>query len=776
MKYCLKEMKETDWPVLREYRGKDLRRIRMPLGGIGTGKVSLCGTGGLRSFEIRNAPEKDFTPRQESVCPAFVLRVEDASGVVAARLLEGPIDTSEYEGWSGCPVPNHGYPRFASAVFKAAYPLAQVELDDPGMPVRATLEAMNPLVKGDAEASGMPVALLRWRLVNTGSAALRATVAAAMPNPCGGTLSQSAAGTDSLRAVVLRGNADAPGTERPFSRETGEFAVSVPRVVGEISVGARISDAGWSDGLDQFWRRLVSRGDVGDMEGTRECHFGLLAATVSLAPGETAEIPFVLSWRFPNRSAWERSENGFFAENEFVGNHYCQVWPDALSAADAFLARLPELERETVAFVRSVAEAPGVPETVREAALFNLSTLRSPTCFRTVDGHFFGWEGIHDTHGLCYGNCLHVWGYEHALVDIWPSLAKDMCELSFLVAMSEEGAISFRIGQPLGREARKLDKAAADGQMQSIVKAWECWSKTGDDAWMARLWPAVRKAVEFCWVAGGWDADRDGVMEGCQHNTMDVNYYGPNPQMEFLYLAALQAAERLAARFEPDSGFAAKCAEMRANGAAWTEANLFNGEWYEHRVATAEGPFHPATEAGWPPQTNLRDPDFQLGAGCLIDQLVGDYAARAAGLDPVADPAHARKATETILARNRREPDAPAFNHMRDFTLAGERSLVMAWYPPDRKPRTPFPYYTETMTGFEYVVAAWLAQTGDFANAEEVVRDIRARFDGEKRNPFDEPECGRHYARALSSWSVFNAFQNGFTPRAEEQSNIHVLR
>ena len=153
-------MKETDWPVLREYRGKDLRRIRMPLGGIGTGKVSLCGTGGLRSFEIRNAPEKDFTPCRESVCPAFVLRVEDASGAVAARLLEGPIDTSEYEGWSGCTAPNHGYPRFAGAVFKAAYPLAQVELDNPGVPVRATLEAMNPLVKGDAEASGMPVALV----------------------------------------------------------------------------------------------------------------------------------------------------------------------------------------------------------------------------------------------------------------------------------------------------------------------------------------------------------------------------------------------------------------------------------------------------------------------------------------------------------------------------------------------------------------------------------------------------------------------------------------
>ena len=757
----------VDWPVLREYHGEHLRRIRMPLGGIGTGQVSLCGTGGLRAFEIRNTAEKTFTPCRESVHPAFVLRTADSSGAVAARLLEGPLDTSEYEGPYGCSAPNHGYPRFPSAVFKVAYPLARVELSDPAMPVRATLEAMNPLVQGDAEASGMPVALLRWRLTNTGSAPISATVAAAMPNPCGGALSQCAAETDSLRAVVFRGNADDSASAKPFHRETGEFAVSLPRGAGDISIGATLFDAGWSDGLDQFWRRFVATGDVGDQTGCRECHFGLLAARVDLAPGETREIPFLYSWRFPNRSAWERTENGFFSDEELVGNHYCHVWPDALSAADAFLARLPELEAKTVAFVRSVAEAPDVPAAIREAALFNLSTLRSPTCFRTADGHFYGWEGVDDTHGSCHGSCTHVWGYEHALVDIWPDLAKDMCELSFFHAMSDNGAISFRIGQPLARQARELGKAAADGQMQCIVKAWECWAKTGDDAWMERLYPTVRKALEFCWTEGGWDADRDGVMEGCQHNTMDVDYYGPNPQMEFLYLAALQAVERLAARFDPDAAFAATCAGLRANGAAWTEANLFNGEWYEHRVASAEGGFHPATKGGWTPQTDLRHPDFQLGPGCLIDQLVGDYAARAAGLDPVADPVHARKATETILARNRREPGAPAFNFMRDFVLAGERSLTMAWYPPERKPKTPFPYYPETMTGFEYVVAAWLAQTGDVANAEEIVRDIRSRYDGNKRNPFDEAECGHHYARALAAWSVFKACEGRTSRRTQ---------
>ena len=751
-------MKTIDWPVLREYRAEKLRRVQMPLGGIGTGQVSLCGNGGLAAFEIRNNAEKKFTPCRQSVHPAFVVRTENAQGQIAARLLEGPLDKSLYEGAFGCAAPNHGYPRFASAVFRVAYPLAQVALEDPSMPVSATLEAMNPLVKGDAEASGMPVALLRWRIANTSADPLRVTVAAAMPNPCGGVLSQEEAASRTLRGIVFRGNADKPGSDKPLNRETGEFALAVPAEAGDVSLGVKVFHAGWSDGLDQFWRRLVAKGDVGDMAGREECHFGMVAVSLDLAPGEARAIPFAYAWRFPNRAQWERTENGFYETVNHVGNHYCQTWPTALSAAETLFARLPELEAGTVSFVRSVADAKAIPAVVREAALFNLSTLRSPTCFRTADGHFFGWEGVGDARGSCYGNCTHVWGYEHALVDLWPDLAKDMRDLEFRHAMADDGAISFRIDQPIDRNARQYGKAAADGQMQCVVKAYECWAKTGDDAWMRALYPSVKKALEFAWAKGGWDADRDGVMEGCQHNTMDVDYYGPNPQMEFLYLAALQAMERLAAKFDDDPSFAASCADLRARGAAWTEANLFNGEWYEHHVVSAEGDFHPATKASWMPFADPSHPDFQLGPGCLIDQLVGDYAARAAGLDPVADYAHARRATETILRRNRREADAPAFNHMRDFTLAGERSLVMAWYPDGRKPKTPFPYYPETMTGFEYVVAAWLAQTGDFAAAEEVVRDIRSRYDGEKRSPFDEAECGHHYARALASWSVFKAF------------------
>ena len=76
-------------------------------------------------------------------------------------------------------------------------------------------------------------------------------------------------------------------------------------------------------------------------------------------------------------------------------------------------------------------------------------------------------------------------------------------------------------------------------------------------------------------------------MEGCQHNTMDVEYYGPNPQMGFLYLGALRAVEQMA-RHLGETHFAEACHQLFKNGSRWLDENLFDGEYYRHRVVTSE--------------------------------------------------------------------------------------------------------------------------------------------------------------------------------------------
>ena len=745
----------AEWPVLKTYEGENLRRVKMPLGGIGTGTISLAGRGALVDWEIRSRPAKGFTP-VSAVAPGFIVRTETPDGKVTARLMEGPVDTESYEAAEGSNGYNHGFPRFARCRFKAAYPLAQVELGDDAVPVAATLEAMNPLVPNDSEESGIPAALLRWRLENRTDGALTVSVCGFMVSPCGGTCVRGNLDAEGLTGVTL-----ASADRTPADDTLGELAFGVASVAGEVSRTTVIGDTNWMVKFDPFWRAFVATGRVADVpseeEGKGERPMAAVSVRLSLRPHETVRVPFAVAWRFPHRRAWtgvDQRQSGAFDAKLDVGNHYAQRFASARAAMEDLFGNLPRYEAETVRFVDGVL-ASKAPAVVKEAALFNLSTLRSATCFRTADGHFFGWEGSYDDRGSCYGSCTHVWGYEHALVDLWPDLAKDMTDLQYGPASAETGHMSFRIGLPLATKARSTIDAA-DGHLQCVIKAYENWRKTGDDAWMRGLYPKIRRSVEFCWIPGGWDADADGVMEGCQHNTMDVEYYGPNPQMEFLYLAALRAAAALA-DFAGDGGFAAKCRALAARGGDWIERNLFNGAYYEHRVTPPSG----AVADGLSTRSakDLSDPDYQLAAGCLVDQLLGDFSSRAVGLGPVVDERHANLALDSILRLNRTSHDGSTYNNMRVYAFPGERSLTMAWYPEGRLPRHPFPYYRETMTGFEYVVAASLAQRGRFREAEEIVRDIRSRYDGRKRNPFDEAECGHHYVRALAAWSVYKAWK-----------------
>lgn len=61
-------------------------------------------------------------------------------------------------------------------------------------------------------------------------------------------------------------------------------------------------------------------------------------------------------------------------------------------------------------------------------------------------------------------------------------------------------------------------------------------------------------------------------------------------------------------------------------------------------------------------------------------------------------------------------------------------------------------------TGIEHQVAAHLLLLGCEKEAKEIAAVSRSRYDGIKRNPFDEYECGHWYARALASYAYLQAY------------------
>jgi uncharacterized protein (DUF608 family) len=781
------------WQSLKEFTGQNLRRVAMPMGGIGTGTVSLGGKGDLRDWEIMNRPGKGFSPQYSFFC----IRIKESNSdkPPIAKILEGPIDESEYEGAYGTKANHHGMPRFRECKFSTTYPFAKVSLGDANCPVDVELNAFNPLIPTDVEMSSLPIAVLEYKVMNTSKEKLEVSIAGNLQNFIGEDGSSTVVanayhpfrdGFEKFRnyntfvtsenvSGILFGSKGVPKDSERY----GTMALSL--VNGqEITYRTAWANYTWGDSLLEFWDDFLEDGKLHNLFATADSIFNESSSTLTpkpgelpapvasisdfrvIEPGKESTFKFVISWNFPNRHAWQSTDYGDISQAQYshdvVGNAYANRSTNAWEAILQVAGKLSVLENRTAGFVNSVTSA-DLPNSIKEAALFNLSTLRSQTFFQTADGHFYGWEGTGDRKGSCHGSCTHVWNYEQATPHLFGSIARDMRELEFLHAMRPDGLMSFRIGLPLEQYAQEWPLAAADGQMGCIIKLYREWKLSGDTEWLRTLWPSAKKALEFAWIPGGWDADQDGVMEGSQHNTMDVEYYGPNPQMGFWYLAALLSCKEMAIA-NRDLEFAAKCQALFDKGSTWIDDQLFNGDYYVHKIIPPKdiNLIFPGLRHHSMGAANLDDPEFQLGQGCLVDQLVGQFLAHICGLGYLAKQDHIRKTLETIYQSNYRNGFFSEFNHMRNYVLGEEKALVMASYPRGDRPKRPFPYFNEVMTGFEYVAAIGMIYEGMNEEAVECIANIRERYDGAKRSPFNEAECGHHYARAMASWGAILAW------------------
>ncbi len=748
------QWRPSEWPVLRSYDEAHLQQVALPLGGIGTGTVSLGGRGELRDWEMMNVPGKgNSTVMTGNDAPLFAIFTKEKDGESATRLLAGPLYPQEYLHYEGRPVNHHGLPRFDHASFDAAYPFGQVNLSDPGMPVKVRIKGFNPLVPGDSQISGLPIAILTYEVTNTSVSELEVAVCGAIRNFIGKDGQDYTLNWKGDRVPVgakdnkneyresgaLKGIQFYSAGVDPEDKAWGNFTLSTDSP-DEVTYRTFTTDNSWSNSMLNFWDDLSDDGLISNPQasirhsvGGDQDPMGALSVKAVLKPGEKHCFNFYLTWNFPNRFAWS-SEN--------VGNYYSTLYPDSWKSAMEFIPKVGEYEKRTLSFVNAFLSS-SYPDVVKEAALFNLAVLRSQTVFRIKDGHMLGWEGVMDHYGSCAGSCTHVWNYEVATPFLFGDLARTMRDVEFRYAMNPDGAMDFRVNLPLGSKPDP-GQIAADGQMGCIMKLYREWQLSGDEAFLREYWPACKSALSFAWKEKGWDGNQDGVMEGSQHNTMDVNYFGPNPQMGFWYMGALRAAEEMAKAMK-DKEFAKKCRSLFEKGSAWMDANLFNGEYYEHKITDPE-------TFEFLPEDSDKIPPFQLGKGCLVDQLVGQYMAHICGLGYLGDKNHIQKTLQSVMKYNYIPDVSGEFNNMRSYVMGHEAALMMASWPKGRL-EVPFPYFPEAMTGFEYCAAVGMIQEGMVDDGLKCIKAIRDRFDGAKRNPFDEPECGKHYARSMASWA-----------------------
>jgi len=748
----------------RTYSGRQLAMIAFPLGGIGTGSISLGGRGQLRDWEIYNRPDKGRTPKY--VLPAIWMKRGNSKPV--AHVLEARL-MPPYAGSSGLGSDNApGLSRLEGASFTGEFPLAHIDFTDSRLPTHVALDAFSPFIPLDGEASGYPVAILRYRVHNPGPGAATVSIAFAIDNPVGrveprgdGRAIESRRDADSLEGLFMS-NPELTKTDP----QNGSFVLSVVKPGdGRVSYLRGWPDAKWWASPNLFWDDFTEDGQLGP-EADKRTQTGALCLQREIPAGADATYTFMLAWHFPNRTAaWSGWTAPKGHENDNLGNHYCVRFADAWEAAREAAARLDDLEKRTRKFVDAMRES-SLPGALRDAVVANVSTLVTQTAFRTADGEFHGFEGCDDHRGCCFGNCTHVWNYETTTQFLFPSFARSLRNASFGFSQDEQGGMRFRQMLPDGID--RFGYAAADGQMGQIIKTYLDWKLCGDTEWLRGLWPHIQKGLSFAWIPGGWDANRDGVMEGVQHNTYDVEFYGPNPLGTIYYLGALRAAEEMA-RALGDNASAADYHALFLKGSAWVDQNLFNGEFYVQHVRGIPSNEIAKATIGDMGSDRPDEPEFQLANGCLADQLIGQYLADVAGLGPLLTPANIRTTLGAIRKYNYRAQLVAHDSVQRVYALNDEPALLVCDYTKSGRPKIPFPYYQEAWTGIEYLVAAQFIQAGMLREGLGTIEDVRRRYDGERRNPWDEPECGHHYARAMSAWSSLIAF-TGFDYHGVEKA------
>ena len=751
---------QTVWPVLKHYDQQHLLNIALPIGGIGTGTLSLGGRGELRDWEIMNKPGVTYsTITTGNQAPFFAVYVKPEGKNPMSKALIGPFHPSEFQHYEGRPVNHHGLPRFSSASFDAAYPFGQVNLDDDYLPISVKIKGFNPMIPGDVANSSIPIAILKYEITNRTGAPMEVAVCGTLRNFIGQDGSRN--GKNWKGDIVYYGAKKNQNAYLENENVRGIYMTSDgvdPKDPAWGTIALTTNDKenvtyrrsstpnDWENAILDLWDDFSADGLLTDKDKIVDDNpMASLAVKKVIPANSTKTFTFYITWHFPNRLDWNQGwtigNNG-----KIVGNYYTTQYKNAWDVIEKEATKLTSLENKTIAFVDAFTKS-NIPTVVKEAALFNSSTLRSQTVFRLPSGHLMGWEGVMNEAGSCYGSCTHVWNYENATPFLYGELAKTMRDVEMDYATKDNGKMMNRVLLPLELNLQSDHVAAADGQMGSIMRFYREWQLSGDNEWLKKHWPRVKAAMAYAWIPGGWDANQDGVEEGAQDNTMDVAYYGPNPQMQFWYFGALKATAKMALAMG-DKAFAAKCEMLFAKGSQWVDENLFNGEYYEHKITD------PKTFAFLDMKDpNTQIPPYQLGSGCLVDQMVGQYMAHVLDLGYLAKKENVQTALKTVMQKNFVDKFENVFNNMRSYVMDKESGLIMASWPKGRL-KVPFPYFAESMSGFEYAAAIGMLYEGQTEAGLKCIESIRDRFDGEKRNPFDEPECGRHYARAMASWAA----------------------
>ncbi len=719
------------------YSGKDLAICQMPAGGIGAGGFAICGDGVFRRWMTHSDPH---VPVPDAF---FAIRAKAGEKAVARMLRLGQNGVQNID-------------------FRGEYPVAFHAFKDDALPVIVQMESFSPFIPLNEKDSALPLAFFIITVENTGREKVSISLVGALRN-IAGQLGETYGGRQNVDSEDYGGNVNTPFKCGRFTgvlmtRKDANHPGSLALVAADASAQTIES---WTD-YGTFWT-AVSNGNLkvatapDEPSPAGKTVNGAVDVSFSLAPGEKREVPFVWAWHLPGSSCATHMYENWFTDAS-----------DACKYADANWERLV---RDTRLFHDTFFDST-LPFYVLDRVSSQCSTLSTRVVNWTKSDNFYGWEGLGVVGGpgpaYTPGSCTHVWNYEQTLAHLFPALERKMREMNLGPGLQSDGGVVNRItlrdspwpdGMQYSREG-----PASDGHASTLSKSYREWRLSANDAWLKSQYPAVKKAMDY-WIKR-WDGHEEGVARGRQGNTYDGGIVGPNTFIGSQYLAALRAAEEMA-KVCGDEESAKRWRIIFEKGSAAYTAECWDDE-YKYFVQRI-----PKGEAA-----------ADYGNACFVDQVLGQWWALVNGLGYVL-PKDKVDASLCAIWKWNMVGDMSLYTYHygkpRVFIWGSGKGLMICTWPRGDYQHRPIMYSEEIWTGCEYHAAASMIWEGLVSEGLAVVKAIHERYTDGARNPWNEMECGDHYSRAMSSWSVLLALQGysyvgprgklGFDPRLTPENH-----
>lgn len=744
------------------YSGKELDHIDYPIGGLGSGMFCISGTGAITNLSFHHYPQLFHEP-----CVFAAVHVKGIKN--GAKVLETSVPDYKIfgrkDGGMGVGGTTWGLPRFEKGTFSTRFPFAEINLSDKDMPLDVNLIAWNPFIPNDEDNSGLPVGGLEYTFTNTSKSQVEAIFSFNTRNFMCRTNDEVSPITKMDKGFVLNQIApkNAPEMEGHCAIFTDEE---------NTKVNYNWFRGGWFDPLTIAWNH-VANGEMPEGEPKLGGTGASIYVPFILKPGESKTIHLYMTWYVPH--SFHNIGPDAVSVSDFGDRYNADLYKDTPAKYEPWYSRrfsgieevsnywknnYSTLKLETKKFTDTFYDTT-LPEEVIESVANNLTILKSPTVMRQHDGRFWVWEGSGDDWGSCHGSCTHVWNYAQAVPHLFPRMERTLRETEFKVDQNTEGHQAFRANIPI-RPVKHDFHSAADGQLGGIMKVYRDWRISGDNEWIKDLYPLIVKSMDYC--IRTWDPNEVGAVIEPHHNTYDIEFWGPDGMCTSFYAGALNSIIEIGHYLNED---VTKYEHLLKKAQDYMETNLWNGEYFFQDIQW-EGLKTPDPTKAQSFQSSYSEearkilkkegPKYQYGNGCLSDGIIGCWMSLACGLDEPIDQSKVTGHLESVYKYNLKHCLADHANPQRPgYAVGNDGGLILCSWPKGGKLSLPFVYSDEVWTGIEYQVASHLIFEGKVKEGLDIVRTVLNRYDGIKRNPFNQYECGSWYARALSSYSLIQA-------------------